>query len=150
MATTVQKKPQGLTAKTILAKTTARTKGAARYVVLDLVEPKLLRGGFAALRCRVHSTADPDGVPKKEKPKKYAATVISQEPDKRLHLARLKVSCSCEAHVFYGGEYALWKAGAADLKYGNGEPPVVRNPQLIPWACKHMTKILAQILAKKV
>lgn len=149
MATRPKSVPNGLTAREILAKTTPRTKGGAAYVVVEKAEPKVLRGGFPALKCRTYSTHDLDGNPN-PKMKKYTTVIYSTEPDVRLHASRLKVSCSCEAHVFWGGEYALWKAGAADIKFGNGEAPVVRNPKLVPWACKHIARALALIIRKKV
>jgi len=143
-------KPSGLTAREILDKTTARVQSAARYAVIEAAEPRLLRGGFAALKTVTYSTADADGVPKTAPGKRYKTTVYATESGVRLHRARLKVACSCDAHVYWGGEYALWRKGAADLHYGNGEPPRVRNPKLIPWACKHIARVLRQILNKRV
>lgn len=142
-------KPNGLTAREILAKTPSRTRVASRYVTIETAEPKVLRGGFAALRCKARSTHDPDGKPK-AKSKVHTLVLYATEPNVRLHQAKLKVTCSCEAHVFWGGEYALWRHGAADLKYGNGDPPTDRNPKLIPWACKHLTRALELTIRKKV
>ena len=51
---------------------------------------------------------------------------------------KVKVSCSCPDFVFAGWEYSLWKKGSADLVYGNGEPPVDKNPRMIPGTCKHV------------
>lgn len=142
-------RPNGMAARDILAKTLPRTLGGARYVVIDQAEPKVLRGGFAALKCRTFTTHDLDGKPKSER-KKYATVVYATEPDTRLYASRLKVSCSCDAHVYWGGEYALWRKGAADIKYGNGDPPDVRNPRLVPWACKHIAAVLGHVIRKKV
>lgn len=50
---------------------------------------------------------------------------------------KVKVSCSCPDFCFMA-EYALWKKGSADLVYSNGEPPVDKNPRMIPMACKHL------------
>lgn len=142
-------KPNGMTAAEILSKTTSRTKQAARYVNVLSAEPKVLRGGFNALKCKTNSTHDPDGNPKPEQ-KKHTTVVYATEEGVRLHKALLKVSCTCEAHVFGGGEYALWKRGAADIKYGNGEAPTIRNPKNVPWACKHLVRVLAGIIRRKV
>lgn len=150
MATTAKSKPNGLTAAAILVQTQPNIKLNARYVVIVKAEPKVLKGGFAALRCVTYSSHDSKGDPKTSKPKRYRTSIVSTQPNARLHLATLKVSCECPAHVFWGGEYALWRKGAAELVYGNGDPPVVRNPKLVPWACKHLTKVLSQIIAKKV
>lgn len=142
-------KPNGLLATEILSKTPPRTIGGARFVVIESAEPKMLKGGLAALKCRTYSTHDLDGKPKK-KQDKYQTVVYATEPGVRLHASKLKVACSCPDHVFWGGEYALWKKGAADLKYGNGDPPSDRNPRLTPWACKHTARVLRQIINKKV
>jgi hypothetical protein len=142
--------PNGLTAREILADTTPRTQNASRWVVISQAEPKVLKGGYPALKMRTYSTHDVDGNVKAAKPQTYQTTVYATEQAKRLHVAKLKVACSCDAHVFWGGEYALAKRGAADIKYGNGDAPVVRNPNNIPWACKHIAKALRQIVSKKI
>jgi hypothetical protein len=61
----------------------------------------------------------------------------------------VKVSCSC-ADFMYRFEYALWKAGAADLKYSNGEPPTTTNPPQIAAICKHTVKLYSTLVAKKL
>lgn len=48
---------------------------------------------------------------------------------------KVRLSCSCPDFVYAGWEYALWKKGSAELIYGNGEPPVEKNPRLRPGCC---------------
>jgi hypothetical protein len=50
---------------------------------------------------------------------------------------KVLVSCGCESYVFGGAEYANAAHGAARIVYGNGNPPVVTNPMLVPFLCKH-------------
>jgi hypothetical protein len=46
------------------------------------------------------------------------------------------VSCSCPYHM-YNTEYALAKKGNSTIIHGNGEAPNIRNPQHVPYVCKH-------------
>lgn len=57
---------------------------------------------------------------------------------------RIKISCDCGWFTFYS-EYALWTWGAANIRYSNGQPAVVRNPGNHPIACKHLVKVLTTI-----
>lgn len=56
----------------------------------------------------------------------------------------VKVSCTCERFT-YVWEVALWKQGAADILYSNGEMPTQTNPRMIPGCCKHLIKIIKYI-----
>ena len=58
------------------------------------------------------------------------------------------VHCSCPFFLF-NCEYALVKHGSSDFlkhnsktgdvpKFSNGKPPVVTNPKLVPYLCKHL------------
>lgn len=64
--------------------------------------------------------------------------------DKKLNV---KVSCSCPDFTFAGYEWVLAQLGAADIIYGNGDPPDVRNASHKPGLCKHLLalrKVLKQ------
>ena len=54
------------------------------------------------------------------------------------------VSCTCPRWM-YMWEYAMAKRGAAQIIYGNGEPPSETNPSLSPGICKHVFKALLYI-----
>lgn len=54
---------------------------------------------------------------------------------------KVLVSCGCESYVFGGAEYANAAHGAARIVYGNGNPPVVTNPMLVPFLCKHLAAL---------
>jgi hypothetical protein len=47
---------------------------------------------------------------------------------------------NCERFL-YSYEYALWRRGAAEIRFGNGEPPNITNPRLRPGACKHFKRV---------
>lgn len=47
------------------------------------------------------------------------------------------VQCTCPFHKYYV-EYALTQPGNSEIKYCNGNPPVIRNPSEIPYVCKHV------------
>lgn len=59
------------------------------------------------------------------------------------------VGCSCPFFLFYA-EYALHKYNAAEIRFSNGEPPVVRNPKERPLLCKHLVKLIGKIHAKGI
>lgn len=45
--------------------------------------------------------------------------------------------CDCPYFKYYL-EVALTKYGCSSIKSSNGKPPVVRNPQNLPYLCKHL------------
>jgi hypothetical protein len=60
----------------------------------------------------------------------------------------VKVSCSCPDYMYAGWEYANHEVGASDIIYGNGEPPLIKNPDLRPGLCKHLLA-LRQLIKEK-
>jgi hypothetical protein len=74
---------------------------------------------------------------------KYVTT-IEFHPKKAV-----KLSCSC-SDFKYRAEYALHKYGAADLRYSNGEPPLVRNPGAKPMCCKHLIALYSKLVEKNL
>lgn len=65
--------------------------------------------------------------------------------DRKLNV---KVSCSCKDFLFAGWEYVLAQHGAADIVYGNGEPPDIKNPDHRIGCCKHIIALRALIKEK--
>lgn len=57
--------------------------------------------------------------------------------DKALNV---KVSCSCPDHL-YRNEFLLHSYGAADIIYGNGEPPLITRQDDRPQICKHLVAL---------
>ena len=57
-------------------------------------------------------------------------------------VTRDKVMLSCTCPDFWATwEWALAHKGAADIQYGNGDPPDSRNPRYIAGCCKHLVKM---------
>lgn len=80
-------------------------------------------------------------------PKEFKAGRIVDARDKNKYTTsikfidkglNIKVSCSCPDYTFAGWEYANHVVGASDIIYGNGEPPVEKNPSNRPGLCKHL------------
>lgn len=59
------------------------------------------------------------------------------------------ISHNCENFVFTW-EYANAAHGASRIVYGNGEPPVVTNPQLAPGLCKHLVAVATRLIKKGI
>ncbi len=128
---------------------------SSKFVVIHkVVEGHLRKTGAPIVKCTTSSTALVTDKGTKGKPpppiKKYQTAVYGLKPNTRLYKDYVKCSCNCDAFVFWGGEWALKQKGAADILYGNGQPPVVRNPKNIPWGCKHVIKVLREILKNQV
>lgn len=58
-----------------------------------------------------------------------------------------RVACSCEDFKFRE-EVALWTRNAANIEYSNGAFPVITNPQLKPYVCKHTVALYEKVKAK--
>lgn len=54
-------------------------------------------------------------------------------------------SCDCENYVFTW-EYANAAHGASRIVYGNGNPPVVTNPNMAYGLCKHLVAVATEII----
>ena len=59
---------------------------------------------------------------------------------------KLFVQCDCEFFL-YNCEYSLTRWGSSEIKYSNGQPAKIKNPQNKPWVCKHIFKCLAILKA---
>lgn len=60
--------------------------------------------------------------------------------------SQVKMSCSCPDFVFSGNEYRLAQRGAADIIYGNGEPPQAKAK---PGCCKHLFMLVKELRKNK-
>ena len=61
----------------------------------------------------------------------------------------VKISCSCDDFKFRM-EWALWRKGASDIMFSNGDPPDVTNPAQIGGACKHLVAMWDLLKEKKL
>lgn len=59
------------------------------------------------------------------------------------------VQCSCPYYTFHA-EYALAKAGSSEIKYSNGKPPLIKNPRMIPYLCKHLLKAAPEVVRRSL
>lgn len=75
----------------------------------------------------------------KGKPSGNRYVVVVECIDNKSHV---KVSCSCPDFTFRS-EWHLWRKGAADIIYSNGEKPKV---YLTPVCCKHLTMTFSALL----
>ena len=66
---------------------------------------------------------------------KYVSSITFM--DKQLNV---KVSCSCPDFM-YRQEWILSEYGAADIVYGNGEPPLMTRQDDKPSICKHLVAL---------
>lgn len=57
-------------------------------------------------------------------------------------------SCDCERFKYFW-EYALWRKGAAEVIFGNGEPPNITNPRMRNAVCKHIFRVRKGLRKRK-
>lgn len=55
------------------------------------------------------------------------------------------MTCTCEWHL-YSNEVALTVKDSSSIVHSNGKLPRIKNPAMIPMACKHITKVLQKAL----
>lgn len=66
---------------------------------------------------------------------KYVTVITVLNKRGHVHL-----SCSCDDFKFRL-EYPLSTRDAATIEFSNGDPTRMTNPELIPYACKHLIKL---------
>ncbi len=124
----------------------ARTGFSAARILRATPPDRIERSSFIKL------TSVKTGVSKSSGKRKIIAQSVSidkKSPDRTKYVSsvefhgddRVKVSCSCSDFTFRW-EYALAEKGGADIVYGNGDPPVDRNPSMKPGCCKHVVALL--------
>lgn len=62
----------------------------------------------------------------------------------------VKVSCSCPDYIFAGWEWSNAQVGAADIIYGNGEPPDMKNPDHKVGLCVAKNTLVTTITGDKL
>jgi hypothetical protein len=102
------------------------------------------RKGFKA-----HTSTRGVGGKKAKTSRHHVCTVVAKDKDYKGKISQADgviCDCDCERWLFKW-EYAVWKKGAADLRRGNGEPPVSTNPRLYPSPCKHLYRLMLRIMS---
>jgi hypothetical protein len=79
---------------------------------------------------------------------KHKCSIIGLENDGLLSKQRCMVSCSCSRFLYYF-EVALAAKGAAKIKYSDGSPPHVTNPNMITGMCKHLIALSKYLIKNK-
>jgi hypothetical protein len=108
------------------------------------VEKTLSKKGRTAVRAQVIREPKKND---KNKALKHDCWVIGLENDGPVSSQKCMVSCDCENFKFQW-EYALTHYGASKIKYSNGMPSHITNPNLVPGVCSHLYGLLETIIAK--
>jgi hypothetical protein len=86
-----------------------------------------------------------------DSPRLHTQLLYARDPDYEgalIDCPQVVFSCDCQRFLFMY-EYALWKRGAAELRFGNGEPPVKTNPRMRPGCCKHFKRVYVFMKSNK-
>jgi hypothetical protein len=115
----------------------------SRDVVIKALSKKKTKSGGPAI---VATCVDMTGAKRPHK-----CTVVGKDPSVLTLVGQEKVLISCDCEDFWATyEYALTQWGASQIKYCNGDPAVVKNPQNYPGCCKHLTRLIKEISVKKM
>lgn len=78
------------------------------------------------------------------------AIIMFYEPDKKdLPASRVWIHCSCPFYLYHN-EVVNALRKSSDVINSNGELPVVRNPRMIPYMCKHLIALAKLAITVKV
>lgn len=141
MPTTVALNRNGMTARMILQATPRETHARARNVYIYAVRAMPSENGGVKYLATTRTVRNDDGSAR-AKSKTYRTTVTVLNG--RLHV---EVDCECKYHPMWGAEVALQKRKAAQILRSNGKLPVVRNPKLQPYGCKHVLAVIWKLQA---
>lgn len=87
----------------------------------------------------------------KDSPRYHSQLIYARDPEyagKLIDCPQVIFSCDC-ARFKYMWEYALWKRGAAEVRYGNGAPPTTTNNRMRNAACKHFYRLRKGLIQRK-
>lgn len=130
---------KGMSLALILRKQPKYILNSAEDVVVRTLTPRTTKGGLPAF---IGTARDLQTKPMRVH--KFQVIGLNKEKSRITSQKKIKVSCSCEFFTFYS-EYALWTWGAANIRFSNGDPAVVRNPGNHPIVCKHLAQVLDSI-----
>lgn len=133
----VKSRKTGLTLKDIIFNTRKTVKDKANKVGVQfykkIIKPRYKHYFFKA---------------RTKEPGKYTRLVeilLKGNPQVALEKSKAYVSCSCEDFLFTC-EVALKEKDASQIIYSNGEKPRIKNPKMIPCACKHIVAVYRYLL----
>lgn len=141
-AVRVKESLSGLSIKQLVKATPAYIRSNAEDVVVKALRPATTKGGMPGIRTKTQTLGHKNQV--------YDTTFVGKE--KGIPISQQKhvlASCSCDFFC-YTCEYALTHWGSSVIKYCNGEPAVVKNPQNHPLLCKHLVKVAQTVLSERM
>jgi hypothetical protein len=87
----------------------------------------------------IYTTLDSNGN-RKANPDMHYQVIQQLSKGRTLWDSKCKVSCSCLDFLFTD-EVSLFKRANSDVRFSNGELPVIKNPRMIPQVCKHLVHL---------
>lgn len=140
-AVRVKNKLTGLSLRQLVRATPPYIKSNANEVTIKALKEATTKGGLPGVRAKVWAATSRSRTV-------YDSSFVGKEKDipisKQKHVL---ASCSCDwfwSHC----EYALHHWGSAVIKYSNGEPATVTNPQNHPLLCKHLVRLAEEIVSE--
>ncbi len=106
---------------------------AVNGVTVIRVKPTQTRNGNPAFLA--HAQDNPTG-----SGRVHQVSISSRNSQSPLQTQQPLVTCTCEDFK-YRCEYALAYRGYSIILHSNGEPPVIKNPRLSPFLCKHIIAV---------
>ena len=135
-----------MTLDDIIKKCKPLQKDLALYVKFRSIKTGKQDDVYPFIAAKAYSTKRrlPDGrMVTNVNPETYIAVIMVIDNKKHV-----KVSCSCPSFNYGGFEYSLAKKGAADIQYGDGSAPDIKNPKRIPGMCKHLVALRSYVKTK--
>lgn len=131
----------------ILRRTSRLRKDNAQYVKLARIKTGVDKEGRPFLAAQTHSTHTRDSSGKlwRYLGRRPRYVTVITFLNRRGHV---EVSCSCPDFK-YRSEFALTNHQAATIEYSNGLPPVITNPMMVPYCCRHLVK-LASVASESI
>lgn len=137
---------KGLTFKKMLRSTPYNIADkATEKNILNVTKTKSKKGR-TALKARVRREPKATDSSKAEK---HTCWVIGLENEGPVSKQKCMVSCDCDNFKFQW-EYALTHYGASKIKFSNGMPPHITNPNLVPGVCSHLYGVLEHAASKSL
>jgi len=127
-----------MTMQKLMDKTPQGRRNSAQSVVIR--EVKVTKTTYKTLKykAKTWSRTDSVGNIKGGKPTIHKTMVETNGK-------QVVVDCDCEDFMYFW-EYALNRKKAARLTRSNGEPPVDKNPRMVPGVCKHVYALGEKLL----
>ena len=144
---------KGMTLRKLIRSTPRLMINNAVDVVLDKYSRTKTRSGMPAIKAIAVST-DRFRPNKVNRPHDVFLIGADKLPDGSADTGKpvnkhkkVLASCNCENYVFTW-EYANAVHGASRIVYGNGDAPVVTNPDFAPGLCKHLVAVARVTMQK--